>query len=130
MSTEADFLHKVQAVFATSVAELDPRSIARLRQARSAALAAGATPRPLWRSRWTLSAGAAALVGAAVIASVVWLHSGPRPEVPFAAHSNEDMSIELSGDNLDMYADMDFYTWLQTQEPDASQAASGASSNG
>lgn len=132
MNGEADFLDKVRGRFAGSVAQLDARTLARLREARTRALAAAGSHTPWWRARWALPAGVAAVAGAIVIAGVVWLNVGtsPNPNVPFAAHSNEDMAIELSGDNLDMYADMDFYRWLQVQQQDASQTDSGNQSNG
>lgn len=132
MNTETDFLQKTHEVFTDSVTRLEASTLARLREARARALAAAEAraPVPLWHSRWALPVGAAAAVCAVIVASVVWLDFGSQANVPFAAHSNEDMAIELSGDNLDMYADMDFYRWLQTQQQDAPQAASDSNSNG
>lgn len=132
MNTETDFLQKTHEVFTGSIERLNASTLTRLREARARALAAAGTkaPVPLWRSRWALPAGAAAAVCAIIVASVLWLDFGSQPGVPFAAHSNEDMAIEFSGDNLDMYADMDFYRWLQVQQQDAPQAASDSNSNG
>lgn len=130
MSTEADFLKKAQAAFVASTERLDARTLARLREARMQALAAAGSRVPLWRTRWALPAGAAALACAVVIAGVVWLNFGSRPGVPFAAPNTEDTAIVLSGDNLDMYANMDFYNWLQAEQQDTTRAASGGNSNG
>lgn len=132
MSNEADFLEKAHATFTASVRQLDAGALARLREARIEALAAAGSRVPVWRSRWALPAGVAAVAAAVIVASVVWLDLGsqPRPGVPFAAHSNEDMAIELSGDNLDMYADMEFYRWLQVRQQDTTPAAAEGNSNG
>lgn len=134
MSDEADFLDKVRVVFDESVRQVDAAAVAGLREARIGALTAAGSRVPVWRSRWALPAGAVAVVGAIVVASFIWFGFGsqPHPSVPFVAQSNEDMAIELSGDNLDMYADMDFYRWLQVQQQDAAPAApvSGGNSNG
>ena len=49
-----------------------------------------------------------------------WMADAPAPAAPFAAgNNNEDMPIMISNDNLDMYADMDFYQWLETQDQPA-----------
>lgn len=130
MSTEADFLEKAQAVFTASTERLDARTLARLQEVRMRVLAATAPRVPLWRTRWVLPAGAAALVCAVVVAGAVWLNFGSRPDVPFAAPNTEDTAIVLSGDNLDMYANMDFYNWLQAEQQDAERSGTGGRSNG
>lgn len=133
MKTESDFLNKAHALFTESTANVDVHVLTRLRQARTQAVAEAETRSPVWRARpWALPAGAAAIVCALVVAGIVWWNLGVQPSVPFAANNGEDMAIVLSNDNLDMYADMDFYQWLQAQQQqqNPSQTDSGANNNG
>lgn len=133
MKTESDFLNKAHVLFTESTAKVDAHILTRLRQARTQAVAAAEARSPVWRARpWALPAGAAAIVCALVVAGIVWWNLGVQPSVPFAANNGEDMAIVLSNDNLDMYADMDFYQWLQAQQQqqNPSQTDSGANNNG
>ncbi|MGH8377418.1 MAG: hypothetical protein ACRER7_00530 [Gammaproteobacteria bacterium] len=124
--TETDFLYKTHARFVDSVANLDARIVARLREARRLAVVEAERHRPVWCvRRWALPAGALAIAFAGVAAGLVWWSLGSQPAVPFAANNSEDMAIVMSSDNLDMYADIDFYSWLQAQQPDATQDDAG-----
>ncbi|MGH8363468.1 MAG: hypothetical protein ACRESQ_08985, partial [Gammaproteobacteria bacterium] len=100
---------------------------------RERALEQARTPPAFWRRpAWGASLSAAVIVVAAVIGSLVWWNLNSQPSVPFAANNGEDMAIVLSNDNLDMYADMDFYRWLQAQQQQSpkTQSESGGSNNG
>lgn len=129
-------LEKARATFRESVSALDAGTLARLRAARERALQGVRTPVAFWRRpAWSLPLSAAALVLAAVVAGVVWWNLDSQPGVPFATNNGEDMAIVLSNDNLDMYADMDFYRWLQAQQQQPSgapntQTESGGNNNG
>ncbi|MGH8372369.1 MAG: hypothetical protein ACRETO_06525 [Gammaproteobacteria bacterium] len=114
---ESRFLDRSRSVFAASLSSMDAGVVARLRVARQRAVAA-ADRQPAWHMRaWALPVGVAALVFAGVISSALfWSQSEPNSNAPFAAANNNDMAIVLSNDNLDMYADMDFYRWLQAQQ--------------
>lgn len=129
---ETTFLHKARKVFLDSLEQLDTRELARLRQARTLAVESVAPPSPSWRRRaWALPAGAMAAVLIGITSGVLWWDQNSQPAVPFATgNNNEDMSIVLGSDNLDMYADMDFYTWLQAQQQSPSQSGSGDNSSG
>ena len=131
-NSETAFLHKAHTAFVDSLSRLDARVLGRLREARARALAAVQRHPPWWRARsWTLPTGAAAVVLAAVACGILWWNQNSQPVVPFAAGNNtEDMAIVLGNDNLDMYADMDFYRWLQAQQQNAPQGDSGGNSNG
>ena len=59
----------------------------------------------------------------AIAAGMFWWNLNSQPELPFTTANNEDMSIVLGNDNLDMYADLDFYSWLQLQEQQKSQSS-------
>ena len=135
MNDETDnrMLQKARAAFRESVAALDADTLRRLRGARERALEQARTPPAFWcRPAWGASLSAAAVVVAAVVGGLVWWNLNSQPNVPFAANSGEDMAIVLSNDNLDMYADMDFYRWLQAQQQQSpkTQSESGGNNNG
>ncbi|MGH8306656.1 MAG: hypothetical protein ACRER0_00130 [Gammaproteobacteria bacterium] len=129
--TETDFLYKTHARFMDNVANLDARVVSRLREARTLAVAEAGRHQPVWRARrWTLPAGAVAIAFAGVTTGLLWWSLGSQPAVPFAADSSQDMAIVLSSDNLDMYADMDFYSWLQAQQQSSDPNNSTGNNNG
>lgn len=128
---ESAFLHKARAVFAESLDRLDTRVLARLHEDRARAVAAATRHRAPWRPRtWLLPSGTAAAVLVAIVCGILWWNHTPQPGVPFATGNNEDMAIVLGNDNLDMYADMDFYRWLQTQQKVSQQTEAGGGSRG
>lgn len=132
-ATDSRMLEKARRAFRESVAALDATTLRRLREARERALQEAQTPPAVWRRPvWGASLGAAAVVVAAVVGALVWWNVNPQPSVPFATNNGEDMAIVLSNDNLDMYADMDFYRWLQAQQQQSSktQSESGGDNNG
>jgi len=131
-NSEAAFLRKAHTVFVESLDRLDARVLARLRGDRARALASVTRPQPARRPRsWALPTGAMAIVVVAVACGFLWWNQDSQPAAPFAAgNNNEDMAIVLGNDNLDMYADMDFYRWLQAQQQNAPQGDSGGSSSG
>ena len=135
MNNEAEnlMLDKARAAFRESVTALDAGTVARLRAARECALQQARMPAAFWRRPlWSLPLGAAAIVLAVVAGGLLWWNLNSQPSVPFAASNGEDMAIVLSNDNLDMYADMDFYRWLQAQQQQSapSQTGSGGNNNG
>jgi hypothetical protein len=129
---ESRFLDRSRSIFAASLSSVDEVVVARLRAARQRAVAEADRQQPVWRTRpWALPAGAAALIFAAVISSALFWGQSEPANVPFAAANNNDMAIVLSNDNLDMYADMDFYRWLQAQQQgQPEQRQSGNDDNG
>lgn len=116
------FLERSRDAFAASVAMLDAGVITRLQAARRHALTAASGHRQsIWRAHpLALPAGLAAMVLVGVLSSILLWNQNQQPNVPFAAANNNDMAIVLSNDNLDMYADMDFYRWLQAQQQNQS----------
>jgi hypothetical protein len=128
---DSEFVDRSRRAFATSVASLDEAIALRLRAARQRALAeADRRRQPVWRVHpWALPVGAAAAVCAVVIGGLIYSNQDQQMAVPFAAASNNDMAIVLSTDNLDMYADMDFYRWLQAQQQNQDQSAQDPSGN-
>lgn len=130
-ATENLMIEKARAVFRESVAELDAATLQRLRGARERALQQAQTTTAFWQHpAWGVPLGAAAIVLAAVIGGLVWWNLGSQPGVPFATNNGEDMAIVLSNDNLDMYANMDFYQWLQAQQQQPSSGTQPTQTDG
>jgi hypothetical protein len=105
-------------LFLESVEGMDFATRSRLRQARTAALAAASTRRP-WFSRAGVLAPAG-VTAAAVLGAFLWLGSplGPHAVTVVDGQSNfEDLELvaasdEGSGDALDMLQDdIEFYDW-------------------
>lgn len=125
-------LERVRSAYAESLSSLDEKVVVRLRAARQRAVAEADRHQPVWRARpWAVPAGVTALVLALIIGgTLLWSQNEPA-NVPFAAANNNDMAIVLSNDNLDMYADMDFYSWLQAQQQQQpGREQSGTDDNG
>lgn len=118
-TTEMDekLARRARELFLASAAGLDAGTLARLRAARLKAVEAADAPRA-WQG-WRIPAGAMALLAVAVVGSALWWNgltgTAVAPE-PFTTAGNEDLPIVLTSDNLDMYADLDFYQWLETQD--------------
>lgn len=120
--TEEAFLEKAREALKASTAALPAEVLARLRESRRLAVEAASHPGPAWRRNGWVPAGALAAVFVAVLGGALWLNGGETPAAPgtnFAAGANEDMPIVLNNDGLDMYADMDFYQWMETEDQPA-----------
>ena len=120
LNTDENLTRRAREVFNASVAGLDAGTLARLRAARLKALEAAEHPLPRWQQfGWRLPAGALALVFVAVVGGFLIANPGPagspEPASPFAAGNNDDAPVVMTTDNLDMYADMDFYQWMAAQ---------------
>ena len=115
LNTDDKLARRARELFLASVAGLDAGTVARLRAARLKAVEAAETPRTAWQG-WRVPAGAMALLAVAVVGSALWWNgltgTAAAPE-PFTTAGNEDLPIVLTSDNLDMYADLDFYQWLE-----------------
>jgi hypothetical protein len=114
------FTEKVQARFQASLGTLSPETLARLSQARRKAVDAVGQPvrfGPLgihWN--WRMPAGAVALAFVAVVGGALWMGGGGmNAPSPFEA-ANTDAPLMMTQDSLDMYADMDFYQWMETED--------------
>jgi negative regulator of sigma E activity len=109
------FAEKSKALFDDSVERLDAATLSQLNQARHRALeeVAAARPRTQWL-RWMPVTGVAA---AAVVAVMVM-------NVPVAVQTGEsimttDFELLLEDDNLEMFEDLEFYSWLEAADLDA-----------
>ena len=112
------FVQKAREAFLASVAGLDPEVLGRLRAARVRAVEA-VGQKTLWFQGWRLPAGAAAVIAVGVLGTLLWMGLGASPApTPFSSAST-DAPMMMTGDSMDMYADMDFYQWMAAQEDQA-----------
>lgn len=113
---ERIFLAKVRAVLEQDIDNLDGAAASRLYKMRRAALdRRGGTGIGLWK---LLRVPAAAVAAAAVIILAASLYFKSPVELS-TFHSIEDMEILSSGARLDMYMELDFYTWLALEQRNA-----------
>ena len=116
---EDNIAKRARELFLTSIGQMDGAVLARLREARLRAVEAASKPRPFWRPQSLgLPLGAVALLFVVLVGGGLWWNSLTPPPAaePFASGNNDDLPIVLNSDNLDMYSDLDFYQWLETQD--------------
>lgn len=106
---ENTFISASKAVLDESVRDLGPGVERRLRQARYRALEAKSKP-----FRWLLPASGFAAVSVAILAGALWLF---QPSRPVPVQGVEDIEILSSGENLELFDDLEFYRWLAEQNP-------------
>jgi hypothetical protein len=111
---EERFAEQAKALFDNSVERLDAATLSRLNQGRHVALDAlqGNRATATW-GRWLPITGVAA---AALV--TVMLVRGPDPVTP-PADSVADFEILFEGENLAMYEELEFYSWLESTDLDA-----------
>lgn len=106
---DRELLEKVRATLDASIEDIDEATLHRLRRNRLDALeAAGANRQPFFLPRW-VTAGGVATVAVLGVAVSVWL-SASRPVLP--EKQVEDLEIITAKEQLDLYADLEFYRWL------------------
>ena len=110
-----DFAAKAKDAFDDSVERLDGAALSRLNQGRHAALEGltNAEVSAQWR-RW-VPAG-----GVAVVALVSVLVLRPPEVVDIPGEVTADFEILLEGESLEMYQDLEFYSWIDEAELEAS----------
>lgn len=97
--------------------DLDMATRSKLNQARQQALTQ--LDKPAWR-RGAILAPAGAMA-AALLVAVIWLQATPpttNPVIQAELTDNDkaqDMEILLAGDDLALYADLEFYLWLEAE---------------
>ncbi|MDX1508566.1 MAG: hypothetical protein R3358_09825 [Woeseiaceae bacterium] len=119
MSTPTDrdneqFAEQAKALFDDSVERLDAATLSKLNRGRQAALdeLADTSPAKQWL-RWAPATGIAA---AAVIAIMV-LRGPLVDEVPPQA-TVSDLEILLDEDSLEMFEELEFYSWIDAAVED------------
>ena len=108
------FAKRAKAQFDNSVEELDAATLSRLNQGRHAALEAlhGSRPLAAW-GRWVPLTG----VAAAVLVTVMLVRAPEVATLPGDAVA--DFEILLEGENFELYEDLEFYSWLDSADLDA-----------
>ena len=106
---------RANALFERSVAKIDATERARLREARREALAE--LRRPVFAAPRNLGFAAAA---AAAVVLLVMLQSPQSPapaavDAQFGTMVAADLELLLGDEELDMLAELEFYSWLDNQ---------------
>lgn len=109
-----DFVAQAKGVFDASVDGLDAAALSRLNQGRHAALEqlASGNSRSVWMT-WVPAGGIAA---AAIVTMIVM--RGPEIE-SMPSEVASDFEILLEGESLEMYEDLEFYSWMDDVELEA-----------
>lgn len=107
------FEQRAKSLFDNSVEELDAATLSRLNQGRHAALEAlhGGRPLAAW-GRWLPLTG----VAAAALVTVMLVRAPQTTTLPGDAVA--DFEILLEGENLEMFEDLEFYSWLDAADLD------------
>lgn len=110
-----DFAAKARGVFDDSVERLDGAALSRLNQGRHAALEGlnNAEASAQWR-RWVPAGGIAAVA----LVSVMVLRPPEVADIP--GEVTADFEILLEGESLEMYQNLEFYSWIDEADPEAS----------
>ena len=109
--TDEQLTRKAKDAFDASVDSLDAATLSRLNRGRQAALAESARPITQWL-RWMPATG----IAAAVLMAVIMLR-GPG-DIDVISAPATDLEILLSEESIEMLEDLEFYSWLATQELD------------
>jgi len=109
--TDDQLAHDAKQAFDRSVDGLDAATLSRLNRGRQAALAETARPGTEWL-RWAPATGLAA----AVVLLFV-MQQGPG-DVDMISAPASDLEILLGEESIEMYEDLEFYSWLDAQDFD------------
>ena len=108
--SDEQFAQEAKALFDASVDEMDAATLSTLNRGRHYALEKAEAPRTRWL-RWAPAAGVATAV---LIAVMVTLPGPSQVEVMPAARA--DMEILLGEDSIEMFEELEFYSWLDMME--------------
>jgi hypothetical protein len=108
--SDEEFAQEAKALFDGSVDKLDAATLSTLNQGRHRALEAARSPRGEWM-RWAPAAG----VATAVLIAVMVTLPGTSP-VEVMPEAMTDIDILLGEDSIDMYEDLEFYSWLDVAD--------------
>ena len=107
--TDEQLAREAKQAFDQSVDGLDAATLSRLNRGRQAALAAGSRPVRQWL-RWVPATGVAAAVLLVLITQ-----QGPG-DVEVIAAPVADLEILLGEESIEMLEELEFYSWLDTEE--------------
>jgi hypothetical protein len=107
--TDEQLAREAKQAFDQSVDGLDAATLSRLNRGRQAALAEGRRPVRQWL-RWMPATAAATAV-----LLVLLTQQGPG-DVDVIAAPASDLEILLSEESIEMLEELEFYSWLDTEE--------------
>ncbi len=107
--TDEQLAEAAKQAFDQSVDGLDAATLSRLNRGRQAALAEARQPVRPWL-RWMPATG----VAAAVLLALV-IQQGPG-DVDVIAAPAADLEMLLGEESIEMLEDLEFYSWLDTEE--------------
>jgi hypothetical protein len=109
-----DFAAQAKGAFDDSVERLDAAALSQLNQGRHAAIEqlASGNAKTAWM-RWAPAGG---VVAAALITMIV-MRTPEIESIPVEVVS--DFEILLQGESLEMFEDLEFYSWMDDAELDA-----------
>ena len=113
VEAEEQFAEKAKQLFDGSVDRLDAATLSRLNQGRHAALDQLQKSRPsaVW-VRWLPATG----VAAAAIVTVMVMRGPNGVDIPVEADVAADFEILLEGESLEMFEELEFYSWLEAAD--------------
>lgn len=111
---DAPWLDATRRALDDDAASLDAATVSRLNRARQAALDAARAPR---RARWLLPAAFAAAACGALALAIVPRMMAPAVVPPAMAETGADFELLATGEELTLYQDLEFYAWLDSQQP-------------
>ena len=107
------FADKASKALEQANEHLDAATLSRLNQARQAALTELGSSHTVAGSRW-LPMGA--LAASVLVATVLWLGRDPgTTDTNQIAEQFEDLDILLSGEEFELYDDLEFFSWLGSE---------------
>ena len=109
-----DFAARAKGAFDDSVERLDAAALSRLNQGRHAAIEqlASGNSKTAWM-RWAPAGG----VAAAALITMIVMRAPEIESIPVEVVS--DFEILLQGESLEMFEDLEFYSWMDDAELDA-----------
>ena len=107
--TDEQLAKRAKQAFDDSVDSLDGATLSRLNRGRQAALATSRRPQSQWL-RWMPATGAAAVA----LIAVMMLQSPAEMDAISAPAA--DLEILLGEESIEMFEELEFYSWLDTQD--------------
>ena len=113
VDSDLQFADRAKQLFDGSVEELDAATLSRLNQGRHAALEEMQRARPsaVW-VRWLPATG----VAAAALVTVMVMRGPDGIDIPVEPDVAADFEILLEGESLEMFEELEFYSWLEAAD--------------
>lgn len=131
---EREMAARARQVFNASIEDLDAATRSRLAQSRATAIRTARAGRDRAWARPSRLVPLGAAVAAVIAVALIWQRSDTRvaPVAPVGqveAAVVDDLDILLAGEDLDLFEDLEFYTWL-LEQPELLEAADGGDGSG